>query len=119
MRRESPLRVARFCVRKRVDPKDVGDAGWGPGSGRADEMEAWPAMLAGRGSARTHLQRLEGTGGDAISVPSSPMFLAENGGQSPAPPPSLSAQLPSPPLVGSAAVSPFLAGPTCDARFLV
>ena len=41
--------VARYRARDRVGANDVGSAEWDPASGAADEMNAWPSLLTGRG----------------------------------------------------------------------
>lgn len=43
-------KVARCCVARRVDPKDVGCAHWGPVSGVRAETDAGPSLMGGRGA---------------------------------------------------------------------
>ena len=43
-------KVARYCVRERVDPTDVGDLELNPAFGGNDGMEVWLSLLPGWGS---------------------------------------------------------------------
>ena len=42
------FQVARYCVHKRVDPKNVGEVQWTPDSDRSEEMEVWPSSVLGK-----------------------------------------------------------------------
>ena len=39
--------MAKFCVRKRMDPKDLGGVNWNPASERLDESAVWPSPVSG------------------------------------------------------------------------
>ena len=60
------FKVAWYCVRKRVDPKETGDVERDPTTGGADEMDVWPSPLTGRGSGGDPSQQLGGDGGEAF-----------------------------------------------------
>ena len=46
--RRQALGVAKFCGRKRMDPKNAGDVEWNSSSKRSDEMAVWPLSALGK-----------------------------------------------------------------------
>ena len=62
-------RVARLCVRKRMDSNDLGDLDWHPVPGRLDELPVRPPSVSGKcvgGHATNGLGADVGEGWDVV-----------------------------------------------------
>ena len=60
--------MARYCVRNRGEPRDLGAVGGVSASGCNLCMDLWPLFLAGRGLGRDPMPQVEKEGGEVMVV---------------------------------------------------
>ena len=41
--------MAKYCARREIEPKNVGEAEWNPVSGGSEDMDAWPSSAFSKG----------------------------------------------------------------------